>query len=288
MFLKNKKLIILFLVFLLSFTTIFSSCNFINENKQEVLNNASKELEKVSKKMNKELGKSIDNIGKEINKQIENGLNIPNQNNTIANSNYDELQFTDYYAVNGEADIVYDVPTAGEIVYGELDNLNRPTYVIANLNYRTVFQARKRGRLPIKIDPIGWNSNNDKVEIKERNGQIYHGYFYNRSHMLADSLGGKPIYENLITGTRTQNVGIKNQGGMAYTEIKAREFFVKETDEKLIYQVRNIYNGNDLLPRYVLVDIKSTDGKIDEQVVVDNSANGFVIDYSNGSYSKEK
>lgn len=147
-------------------------------------------------------------------------------------------------------------------------------------------EAKQRGRFPINLNPIGWY-NNKEVVIKEKNGQTYYGYFYNRSHMLADSLGGLPIEENMVTGTRTQNVGINNKGGMAYTEIKARKYLDNNTDVELIYQVRNVYFENELIPRYTTIDMISKDKSIDEEVIVCNSANGYTINYKTGEYYKK-
>ena len=47
------------------------------------------------------------------------------------------------------------------------------------------------------------------------------------------------------------------------------------------------YTGDELLPRTVTVDIQSCDQKIDERVVVSNTANGYVIDYTDGSFTEE-
>lgn len=246
------------------------------------------DLKNVGSELVQEVGqaaKDIGKLGKESIKEISQKVGNGNSKSTARIENPDDYVFTDYYALNGFAEIVYKVPAVDNIDYGNLDKYGRPTYVIANLNYNTIKRAKQRGRLPINVDPAGWGKN-EKVIITEKNGKSYKGYFYNRSHMLADSLGGEPIKENLVTGTRTQNVGIKNQGGMAYTEIQARDFFVVPTDETLIYQVRPVYNGDELLPRYVIVDVKSSDGKIDEQVIVDNSANGYEINYSNGDFKK--
>lgn len=198
---------------------------------------------------------------------------------------YNTLSYTDYYAINGKAAPTVESPKPGEVVYGGLDKLGRPTYVIGNLNYDLISKEKGEDREDIKVDPIGWQKNS-RVTIKEANGKTYNGYFYNRSHLLADSLGGAATKENLVTGTRTQNTGIGNTGGMAYTEEKARQFFAKKTDATMIYQATAIYQGDEVVPRYVKVDIKTSDGTIDEQVIVSNTATGFSIDYNTGKYVK--
>ena len=245
-----------------------------------------RELKDITKSLTEDVGqalKDIGKLGKEAFNEISGMLGSSKKQNTTRIENPEDFVFNDYYSINGFAEIVYDIPAVGNIVYGKLDKYGRASYVIANLDYSTVKRARDRGRLPINVDPSGWPQNK-KVVITEKDGRSYRGYFYNRSHMLADSLGGEPIKENLVTGTRTQNVGIKNQGGMAYTEIQAREFFVVPTEETLIYQVRPVYNSDEPIPRYVIVDVKSSDDKIDEQVIVDNSVNGYKINYSTGEF----
>lgn len=195
----------------------------------------------------------------------------------------EELSFTDYYAVTGEAEFTLDIPEVGKVRYTGLDKLGRPTGVIANLDYSLVDRERKQKREPITIDPPGF-TNNKKVVITEKDGRRYKGYFYNRSHLLADSLGGSATKENLVTGTRTQNVGIKNKGGMAYTEEKARQFFKNPTNATLVYEVIPQYKGSEIVPRTVVVNIKSSDGTINERVVVDNSATGYAVDYLTGDW----
>ena len=126
------------------------------------------------------------------------------------------------------------------------------------------------------------------MTINFADGSHYSGYFYNRSHLLAHSLGGDDADYNMITGTRQQNVG-KNDGngGMAYTETLARDYLKKNPNGTVYYSVEPEYNGNELVPRSVIVNIKSNDGSIDKQVRVYNVATGYTIDYMTGEYQKD-
>lgn len=287
-FRKFNKIILLFMVISMLFVSACDNVNnkYIEQATKEIGNQLSKEtkkaINKASKEITKELTEQLKELGQNI--TIKYGKSIDTEDADI--NDYDNLKFTDYYTTNGEAKIGLDIPDAGEAVYGELDNLGRPTYVIANINNKMRNDANKRGRLPINLDPVGWYKNKE-VEIKEKDGKTYNGYFYNRSHMLADSLGGLPIAENLITGTRTQNVGIANKGGMAYAEIKARKYLDNHKNVELIYQVKNVYFKNELIPRYTTIDMKSIDDKINEEIIVCNSANGYTIDYNTGKYHKK-
>lgn len=81
---------------------------------------------------------------------------------------------------------------------------------------------------------------------------------WNRSHLIADSLGGRAFRRNLIKGTRMQNVGANDgKGGMAYTERKVVNYLYKHQKASVYYSAKPIYKDNELIPRSVIVDIKS-------------------------------
>lgn len=200
-------------------------------------------------------------------------------------------QSSDYFSVTGTAVREYQT-TPGNTGYCEPDNLGRARCAYGELTGDLRAAAKDRGRQPIGVDPAGWG-HNAEVDIPALadvpGSSDYHGWMYNRSHLLADSLGGTPTSNNLVTGTRGQNVGSTgNSGGMAYTEVKARDYLDGSTDANacpLYYAATANYTGDELLPRTVTVDIQSCDQSIDERVVVDNTANGFDIDYATGAFT---
>ena len=63
--------------------------------------------------------------------------------------------------------------------------------------------------------------------------------------------------------------------------------YVKNTKNNVYYEVTPVYNGDELLPRYVIVNAKSEDGVINEKVKVFNNASGYEINYSDGSFAKK-
>ena len=106
---------------------------------------------------------------------------------------------------------------------------------------------------------------------------------------LADvmRLGGQNRMENLVCGTRTQNVGDNTgqDGGMAHTEVLARDWLDAHPGGTVWYCATPVYEGSELLPRSVIVDVRSSDGTLDQEVEVFNTAYGFTIDYATGEYS---
>lgn len=191
-----------------------------------------------------------------------------------------------YYKVLGVSDInTADFPKEGKIVYGAFDSQGRTTTAKGSLTFENVKGSYGVRQTFTEADsPSGWG-HNGKVAISWLNGRVYHGYFWNKSHLIADSLGGDAERDNVITGTRTQNVGGSDQkGGMRYSEKKAQSWLEANHIGVLYYEAQPIYNGNELVPRAVVVSMLSSDKTINEKVMVYNMANGFVVDYNTGTY----
>ncbi|UQS84057.1 DNA/RNA non-specific endonuclease [Bombilactobacillus thymidiniphilus] len=128
----------------------------------------------------------------------------------------------------------------------------------------------------------GQQSNNQIVQLAN-----YHGYLYNKSHLLAWSLGGSMSSENVILGTRAQNVGTNQQnnpGGMAYTETKVRDFLRQHQDDTVFYQATPYYKGNELVARGVQVQVQSikNPSALHLNVWTFNTQSGVTINYQNG------
>ena len=213
-------------------------------------------------------------------------------NETASNpsgSDYDESKFPDMYEVLGDAEI--DESKFSTTYSYSHDDLDRTTTAYGLVNYKAVMDSKGwRADFEPNSEPSGWykgkESNNKKVSVKLPNGKIYNGYFYNRSHLIADSLGGRSYKYNVITGTRQQNVGNNGNGGMQYIEKKVVDY-VEKTKNNVYYSVEPYYEGSELVPRYVIVNAKSDDGVINEKVKVFNNASGYEINYSDGSFTKK-
>ena len=213
-------------------------------------------------------------------------------NETASNpsgSDYDESKFPDMYEVLGEAEI--DERKFSTTYSYSHDDLDRTTTAYGLVNYKAVMDSKGwRADFEPNSEPSGWykgkESNNKKVSVKLPTGKIYNGYFYNRSHLIADSLGGRSYKYNVVTGTRQQNVGNNGNGGMQYIEKKVVDY-VEKTKNNVYYSVEPYYEGNELVPRYVVVNAESDDGVINEKVKVFNNASGYEINYSDGSFTKK-
>lgn len=204
----------------------------------------------------------------------------------VSTSTWDESESPNYYRVLGPAQ-VGDRPDAGTVAYGSLDQLGRSTGAASVVTYESMEagKARERGDLR-DLRPSGWG-HNEEVDMAMPDGTIYHGQLFNRSHLVAKSLGGDDELHNLVTGTRTQNVGANingSEGGMAYAEGLVRGWLEQHRDGSVYYAAIPAYKGKELVPRSIIVDVRSSDGTLDQRVEVFNAARGFAIDYATGTF----
>lgn len=201
---------------------------------------------------------------------------------------WDSSSYPDYYRVVGTAVVDTDV-AVGTVSYAELDSLGRAGRCVANITYQMMKDgiAADRGDT-LQLKPSGWG-HNSKVTITDPDGTSKYGYFYNRSHLIAHSLGGEERIENIVTGTRCQNTGDNQHqdGGMAYCENVARGYLAWHHEGTLWYSATPVYEGDELICRSVVVDMRSSDGKVDLEVEVYNAANGYSIDYATGEFFSE-
>lgn len=162
----------------------------------------------------------------------------------------------------------------------------KPTVTYVKLNTTSI--TRQYGnQQSFSSNPYGWTKDNKaEVIISHPEKGDYKGNFWNRSHLVADQLGGasKPI--NAITGTRTQNVGARdNKGGMRVPEERAYNY-IKEMNKELLYFVDVVYYDDSYnIPNEVRVTLFNDE--IKEQYVTYNVANGYNIDYVNATYVKK-
>ena len=197
----------------------------------------------------------------------------------------------DYYWIAGAAQVdVTHFPATGQVAFTE-DGLGRSGVARGALTYE-MFAESRGARQGDPLDPPGWPDKNPLVEITygvEKKGQpiVYHGYMWTRSHSIADSLAGEASYtspDNFTAGTRPQNVGADQHGGMRAPEEAAEAYWADhpDTDAVVWYQTTPVYVGAEVIPRGSIVDERSSDGVVDAEYVVINDAEGWLIDYTTG------
>lgn len=168
------------------------------------------------------------------------------------------------------------------------DKRQRATTAKAVLTYDE-YKASQGSRQGEPLDPTDWPESNPEIGIAfALTGRTYHGYLWNRSHSIADSLLGKNSYtssNNFTTGTRSQNVGADQNGGMRAAEELVENYWESHPNTKntVKYETTPLYHGSEMIPRGSIVDIKSSDRSLNTEIVVINAAEGVKIDYHTGA-----
>lgn len=202
---------------------------------------------------------------------------------------------SNYYKVIGEASFLPECDLLeGEFHYSGQQNSNGQIGVACATITKKVVQdvsdAKKANdgkRLEKPNDPYVWPKQQNMTQPRTQ-GEPRNSHLWERSHLIADSLGGSAKADNMVAGTRFQNVGEKGYGGMAYGEEKVRQFMNNNAANSganscpVRYSAQPLYNGSEGIPRTVEVNILSCDGSINEKVVVTNQSMGIGIDYTTG------
>lgn len=156
--------------------------------------------------------------------------------------------------------------------YRQLDNLGRCTLTSAIVCIDTMPKSGEvRGSIS-SVSPTGW--------VQAKYDIISGKYLYNRCHLIGWQLTSENANKNnLITGTKYLNID-----GMLPIENGVAKH-IKDTKHYVAYQVTPIYNGNDLLPLGVQmeVDCISCDEKgTTLNVFCYNVQPGIELDYKTG------
>ena len=156
--------------------------------------------------------------------------------------------------------------------YSELDSLGRAGVAYACVG-KDLMPTGERGSLSYK--PSGWWQATYDV--------VPGGYLYNRSHLIGWQLTGENDNEkDLITGTKLLN----NYAMLPFENMVAD--YIKETGNHVLYRVTPIYEGNDLVAKWVRMEAWSVEDDGDGicfDVLCFNAQPGITIDYATGRSS---
>lgn len=194
---------------------------------------------------------------------------------TEAHFSYDSIPAysgNPYVAVNDNIPYFTDkeITVQSFETYSDLDGLGRCGVAYACIG-QDLMPTEDRESIS-EVTPSGWN--NKEYDFVDG------GWLYNRCHLIGFQLTGENANEkNLITGTRSMNVD-----GMLLFENMTADY-IKETGNHVMYRVTPIYEGDELIPRGVLMEGKSVEDNGDGilfNAFVYNVQPGVEIDYMTG------
>ena len=156
--------------------------------------------------------------------------------------------------------------------YSELDLLGRCGVVEACCG-KELMPAEGEERESISsVTPSGW--------VQAKYDFVDGTYLYNRCHLIGWQLTAEnATKENLITGTKYMNTAM-----IPFENMIAD--YIKETNNHVMYRVRPIFEGNNLVCSGVLMEAYSVEDDGDGicfNVFMYNVQPNIIIDYSNGA-----
>lgn len=187
-----------------------------------------------------------------------------------------EYSGTPYVVINGGKPSFSEKDKERVEEYSELDKYGRCGTAFANVS-KELMPTKPRESIR-DVRPSGWHTVKYEKIIEDR-------YLYNRCHLIAYKLAGENANEkNLITGTRYFNV----EGMLPFEDEVAG--YVKATGNHVLYRVRPIFKGSDLVARGVQMEAESVEdnGKgVSFNVYCYNVQPGIRINYKDGSSRPE-
>lgn len=154
--------------------------------------------------------------------------------------------------------------------YGDLDNLGRVTYAVANISSEITPSENEERKDISSIKPTGWVQAKYPIIIEDT-------YLYNRCHLIGWQLTGENANKkNLMTGTRYFNLNM-----LTYENRIAA--YVSYSENHVVYRVIPVFVGDNLLAHGVILEARSIENDdINFLVYVYNVQPNIEIDYATG------
>lgn len=169
--------------------------------------------------------------------------------------------------------------------FSDLDKLGRCRVMAACISGNHDFPKDDRDTIATVI-PAGWHSYKfESIINKEKNkaGDIKNpnGNLYNRCHLLGNGLSGEgENVKNLVTATSTCN-----QYMLDCVEHDLKMAMQENPDKKFYYKVAPNYEGNELLPRSITMEVLSAEdngASYNVAYKINNVEKGICINYLTG------
>lgn len=200
---------------------------------------------------------------------------------------YDQLVYLDFQSGgnailnvnNGQSMLNIDNWKENKVIYGELDSLNRTTFVTAYLDRKNL--GCSEGRERQVWQPTGWHQK-----------QIDGNPIVNRGHLLAytssfnfDIDGNFKIGEN---GSQDNPKNLATQTAFSNQKVQTHyEKLVRDAQKlngnKVIYQIVTVFRGKELMPRGYWLQAIDSAGSLNFNVYDYNVQPNVLFHYEDGT-----
>lgn len=221
------------------------------------------------------------------NQESTNGLQDPStfyqnnsaQINTLAQMDFKSGDNAVYQVNGGQSSLDPNAWSTNKVIYGDLDSLNRTTFVTAFIDQKNLGKSEGRDQQVFK--PTGWHQK-----------KVGNDYIYNRGHLLAYTssfnLDIDGNYKQGETGSIDNPKNLATQSAFSNQILQTHyEKLVRDAQKiksnKVTYEIITVFRNQELMPRGYWLQAVDTKGTLDFNVYLFNVQPDVQFNYQDGT-----
>lgn len=221
------------------------------------------------------------------NQESTNGLQDPStfyqnnsaQINTLAQLNFKSGDNAVYQVNGGQSSLDPNAWSTNKVIYGDLDSLNRTTFVTAFIDQKNLGKSEGRDQQVFK--PTGWHQK-----------KVGNDYIYNRGHLLAYTssfnLDIDGNYKQGETGSIDNPKNLATQSAFSNQILQTHyEKLVRDAQKikgnKVTYEIITVFRDQELMPRGYWLQAVDTNKTLNFNVYLFNVQPEVQFNYQDGT-----
>ncbi|EOT47765.1 MULTISPECIES: DNA/RNA non-specific endonuclease [Enterococcus] len=201
------------------------------------------------------------------------------QINTLAQMDFKSGDNAIYQVDGGKSTLDPDAWSTNKVIYGDLDSLNRTTFVTAFIDQKNLGKSEGRDQQVFK--PTGWHQK-----------KVGNDYIYNRGHLLAYTssfnLDIDGNYKQGETGSIDNPKNLATQSAFSNQILQTHyEKLVRDAqkikDNKVTYEIITVFRDQELMPRGYWLQAVDTNKTLNFNVYLFNVQPDVQFNYQDGT-----
>lgn len=201
------------------------------------------------------------------------------QINTLAQMDFKSGDNAIYQVDGGKSTLDPDAWSTNKVIYGDLDSLNRTTFVTAFINQKNLGKSEGRDQQVFK--PTGWHQK-----------KVGNDYIYNRGHLLAYTssfnLDIDGNYKQGESGSIDNPKNLATQSAFSNQILQTHyEKLVRDAQKikgnKVTYEIITVFRDQELMPRGYWLQAVDTNKTLNFNVYLFNVQPDVQFNYQDGT-----
>ena len=201
------------------------------------------------------------------------------QINTLAQMDFKSGDNAIYQVDGGKSTLNPDTWSTNKVIYGDLDSLNRTTFVTAFIDQKNLGKSEERDQQVFK--PTGWHQK-----------KVGNDYIYNRGHLLAYTssfnLDIDGNYKQGESGSIDNPKNLATQSAFSNQILQTHyEKLVRDAQKikgnKVTYEIITVFRDQELMPRGYWLQAVDTNKTLNFNVYLFNVQPDVQFNYQDGT-----